>query len=170
MATVTYTELVDANYHSTICRACNVVCHNHCRLTEITEEGSNAFLHCAAFSGDHCTGKDSDGRCKCDYRSHYHDKKKMITKTKSVEEILEDMKTRYEAAIGGAKGAEEAASRAMTARDQISASMKAVGEKILKQVNEIRSICSGFNVVDELHNQVRQYVNVRVHVSYLCSH
>ena len=55
---VTVTELVDASYHSTICRNCNVVCHNQCGLQEISAAGDNAFLRCSAFDG-------SNGCKKC---------------------------------------------------------------------------------------------------------
>ena len=79
--TVTVTELVDAPYHSTICRSCNVVCHNRCGLTEISTDGDNAFRGCYAFGGSEtCMGSESRGKCRCSYVSHYHGRKTMATR------------------------------------------------------------------------------------------
>ncbi|KAG1674929.1 hypothetical protein FOA52_014722 [Chlamydomonas sp. UWO 241] len=146
---ITTTELVNAPYHSTICKTCNVVCHNMCGLTEISVAGDNAFLGCCAFSGaSKCQ------ECKCSHTSHYHGKKTMVEKVDTIATVLADVKAKSDAAVVGRAAAQGQVNTASSARAQIEASIKVIGSRMLQQCQEIKSVCSGFNVVDELKNQV----------------
>ena len=135
----TVTELVDAPYHSTLCRNCSVVCHNQCGLHEISTDGDNAFRGCYAFSGgDNCNGTQSGGKCNCSYLSHYHGRKTMVTKVNNIETILRDVKAKYDAAVSGQAGAHGQMNSIVSARAQIEASMKAIGSKVMKECEGIR--------------------------------
>lgn len=92
---ITEKKMVDVPYHSTICGECNHVCHQQCGLDEIAEKGSHKFTRCAAFNGN-----DSCRSCpgKCSYKLHFHDKKNIVEETKTVEEVLDDIKQKYDLA------------------------------------------------------------------------
>jgi hypothetical protein len=65
-------EIVDADYHSTLCSVCNHVCHDHCGLEFIATAGDAGFSRCA------CMGAESQCmKCpnRCGPPHHYHAKK-----------------------------------------------------------------------------------------------
>ena len=146
----TVTELVDAPYHSTICSSCNTVCHDHCGLSEISNHGDNAFRSCAAFSGDNCHA----GSCRCSYTRHYHGRKTMRTTTKTLETVLSDIKAKYDQAVSGKASAASMLTTLASSRANVEQSLRALGQRLLKECEEIRGICSGFNIVDELYVQL----------------
>jgi predicted RNase H-like HicB family nuclease len=93
---ITEKKMVDVPYHSTMCGECNHVCHHQCGLDEIAEKGSNQFTSCAAFGGSgnncrYCPGK-------CSYTLHFHDRKNIVEETKTVEEVLDDIKQKFDLA------------------------------------------------------------------------
>jgi GTP-binding protein EngB required for normal cell division len=146
----TVTELVDASYHSTICSTCNVVCHNRCGLSEISAHGDNAFRNCAAFSGDNCHA----GSCRCSFTTHYHGRKTMSTTVKTLETVLTDIKAKYDQAVSGQSSAKNMMATLSSSRASVEQSLRALGQRLLKECEEIRKICSGFNVLDELYVQL----------------
>jgi GTP-binding protein EngB required for normal cell division len=143
----TVTELVDASYHSTICSSCNAVCHNNCGLDEIANRGDNAFRNCAAFSGDNCHA----GSCRCSYTTHYHGRKTMRTSTKTLETVLADIKARHDQAVSGRASAASMLATLASSRANVEQSLRALGQRLLKECEDIRRICSGFNILDELY-------------------
>jgi hypothetical protein len=146
----TVTELVDASYHSTICSTCNVVCHNRCGLSEISAHGDNAFRNCAAFSGDNCHA----GSCRCSFTTHYHGRKTMSTTVKTLETVLTDIKAKYDQAVSGQSSAKNMMATLSSSRASVEQSLRSLGQRLLKECEEIRKICSGFNVLDELYVQL----------------
>ncbi len=146
----TVTELVDASYHSTICSSCNKVCHDHCGLSEISNHGDNAFRNCAAFSGDNCHA----GSCKCPYTTHYHGRKTMRTTVKTLETVLADIKAKYDTAVTGRAAASSTLATLASSRANVEQSLRALGKRLLKECEDIRKICSGFNILDELYVQL----------------
>lgn len=147
--------LVDdpSSHHSTICSNCSHICHQNCGLAEIATAGDNAFLGCAAFRGS-----DSCRYCpeKCSFSHHYHGKKKLITRTTTVEKILEDMQRTHQAAIAKVLGAER---KITTFADMEKAVEVAIREKVndlQRACQTIRKICSGFNIANELNLSLEQ--------------
>jgi hypothetical protein len=149
---VTQTQQVDTPYHNTICGNCNHVCHQNCGLSEITTKGSNQFVGCAAFTGDCCT------QCpgKCSYSTHYHARKIITTTTAYVDDILHDVKQKYDAAVKAQQGASVDFSNATSARAGIDAAIRAEVTKLHKSCSEIMARCSGFNLVSELYLTIEQ--------------
>jgi len=146
----TVTELVDAPYHSTICSSCNTVCHDHCGLDEISNRGDNAFKNCYAFNGDNCR----IGSCRCSYTTHYHGRKTMRTSTKTLETVLSDIKAKYDQAVSGKSSAASMMATLGSSRANVEQSLRALGQRLLKECEDIRKICSGFNILDELYVQL----------------
>ena len=146
----TVTELVDASYHSTICSSCNKVCHDHCGLSEISNAGDNAFRNCAAFSGDNCHA----GSCRCSYTTHYHGRKTMRTTVKTLETVLADIKAKHDKAVTGKAAAASMLTTLASSRANVEQSLRALGQRLLKECESIRKICSGFNILDELYVQL----------------
>jgi GTP-binding protein EngB required for normal cell division len=147
----TVTELVDASYHSTICSTCNAVCHDGCGLSEISNRGDNAFKGCVAFSGrENC----SVGTCRCSYTTHYHGRKTMRTTVKTLETVLTDMKAKYDQAVSGKSSAASMLATLASSRANVEQSQRALGKRMLKECEDIRKICSGFNILDELYVQL----------------
>ncbi|CAG8607378.1 1595_t:CDS:2, partial [Gigaspora rosea] len=71
----------------------SVVCHDHCGLGMVSSSGTDHFIHCY-FMGlnNKCT------ICNCGPRRHYHAMVKLITETKTLNKVLEDMKAQYDMA------------------------------------------------------------------------
>eukprot|EP01132_Coremiostelium_polycephalum_P001957 gene1957-2399_t len=99
--TVDKVTLVDAKYHSTICSTCNYVCHDHCGLHETSQVGNAVFKGCAAMTGaGHTCGKCPK---KCSFQVHYHARKTMQKTQETLDEVLQDIKDKYDAAVKGIK-------------------------------------------------------------------
>ncbi|KAH3758123.1 hypothetical protein Pelo_10064 [Pelomyxa schiedti] len=150
--TVTKTELVDSNHHSTLCRVCSHACHENCGLSEITTEGDNAFRNCAAMTGDNCHVCPS----KCSYKRHYHAKKTMRTVQVTLQEVLQDMKDKYNASQTGAKRAMSQVTDIESAKTAIKLAIDGRIASLKKYCFEIKKLCSNFNLVDELHITIEQ--------------
>ena len=149
---ITETVLVDVPYHSTLCDSCNHVCHSHCQLNEIKQKGSNGFIGCAAFAGSSC--RICPGRCL--YSTHYHARKAVVTRTKYITDIMQDVKSKYDAAIGTTKAAQLDFSTAASAKTSVDAAIKLEIQKLHNSCKEIMSRCSGFNLVNELYVMIAQ--------------
>lgn len=149
---ITRTELVDASYHSTICSTCNVVCHDHCGLQEITGVGDNAFKSCLAMTGDNCH------QCpgKCSYKMHYHGKKTMRKTETTLNEVLQDIKSKFDSSIATANALSSMIYDSASAKKQINAMIDYRVKQLFKKCYEIRDLCSGFNLVDELFITIQQ--------------
>jgi hypothetical protein len=78
----------------------------------------------------------------------------MQSMSHTIEKELADLKAKHDAAVVGRSAALNAVSTADAARAQVEAAMKAIGGRILMQCKSIKAVCSGFNIVDELNNQV----------------
>ncbi|EGC33226.1 hypothetical protein DICPUDRAFT_154762 [Dictyostelium purpureum] len=151
--TVATYELKDAHYHSTICSTCNHVCHDNCRLSEISTMGDNAFLGCYAMSGcNNC------GICpsKCSYTVHYHDKKTMVSVEKTVEEELKDLKDKFMKSSQLSTQYSGQISTLSDAKKLADETLKKMTTEIVYSCKELKKLCSGFNLVDELQITLTQ--------------
>nr|XP_029729931.1 uncharacterized protein LOC115267199 [Aedes albopictus] len=155
---VEYTELEKCDFYSTICTACCKLCYEcwtHVNSPKAvryarprstpTISGIISFFN-ATFGGN----------CHCGHTpySHYDDNVKSVKKTKTVEEILEDIKTAYDDSVSkneqiqskiGGLGADIAALKhALDAKEM----------EILECCDELKKLCSQFNFVDELQGVI----------------
>ncbi|KXJ76726.1 hypothetical protein RP20_CCG008991 [Aedes albopictus] len=155
---VEYTEWVRCAYYSTICTKCWKLC-NECwahikspkalfrsrrRSTPIIS-GIMIFYN-ATFGGN----------CQCGHPpyNHFDDNIKSVKKTKTVEEILEDIKNAYDdsvskneqiqSKIGGLDADIVALRHALDAKEA----------EILRCCHELKKLCSQFNFVDELQSVI----------------
>ncbi|KYQ93281.1 hypothetical protein DLAC_05942 [Tieghemostelium lacteum] len=124
--TITKTELVPAPYHSTICNTCNFVCHDHCGLQEISTKGDNSFKNCGALNGPNC------------------------------KEELEDLKNKYLSSVKDSDEAEKNISSVKVAKLIIDCSLKRMVEDTIDSCVELKKLCSGFNLVNELNITLKQ--------------
>ncbi|CAF4936763.1 unnamed protein product, partial [Rotaria sp. Silwood1] len=87
-------EIVDAEYHSTMCSKCDNVCHDRCSLNETTVVGHDIFQGCVAMREGQCT------QCPllCSWAEHFHARKTIQVKQQTVEKVLEDIKAKYDIA------------------------------------------------------------------------
>jgi Pyruvate/2-oxoacid:ferredoxin oxidoreductase delta subunit len=145
--TVKETLLVDAPYHSTICRHCNVVCHDHCGLSEIKNEGSNRFKDCLAFSGANNCTVCAD---RCPYTHHYHARKTIKVTEKRLNEVLKDVKVNYDAAIKGTSAAKQQLTTNEAAKKAVEHAIDNEIKKLETTAKDIMKYCSGFNLANEL--------------------
>ncbi|KYQ93282.1 hypothetical protein DLAC_05944 [Tieghemostelium lacteum] len=150
--TITKTELVPAPYHSTICSTCNFVCHDHCGLQEISTKGDNSFRTCAAMNGEN-NCKECSG---CSYTVHYHDKKKMETYETTIMEELEDLKNKYLSSVKDSDEAEKNISSVKDAKLIIDGALNRMAEDTIDSCIQLKKLCSGFNLVNELNITLKQ--------------
>lgn len=150
--TVTRKVMVETNYHNTLCDSCHYVCHQHCGLQEITQKGSNQFVNCAAFCGDRCV------KCpkKCSYTTHYHARKDIVERTETIDEILDDVKKKYDAALRQQSGAIRLLKTLDDVRLGIDCAIRHEVAKLKDSCTEIIAHCSGFNLVNEISATIGQ--------------
>ncbi|KAM9989967.1 hypothetical protein ACTFIY_006005 [Dictyostelium cf. discoideum] len=146
-------ELKDAPYHSTLCSTCDHVCHDHCGLQELTTKGDNAFINCIAMSGsNNCRVCPS----KCHFNVHYHGRKTMVKVNKTVEQELADMKDKF---LKSSQLSSEFSGKILnldSAKKLANATLNKMTDDIVKSCKELKKICSGFNLVDELQITLNQ--------------
>ncbi|PKB93224.1 hypothetical protein RhiirA5_441966, partial [Rhizophagus irregularis] len=70
-----------------------IICHENCGLEFTGGSGTTTFNSCACMGGDgKCT------KCGCDTYSHFHTDTEMKNETKTINEVLEDIKAQYDMA------------------------------------------------------------------------
>eukprot|EP01118_Nematostelium_gracile_P012736 TRINITY_DN4697_c0_g1_i1.p1 TRINITY_DN4697_c0_g1~~TRINITY_DN4697_c0_g1_i1.p1 ORF type:complete len:627 (-),score=136.10 TRINITY_DN4697_c0_g1_i1:30-1706(-) len=150
--TIKKTELQDCSYHNTICGYCTFVCHNRCGLDEITSDGSNSFKNCGAMNGDNC--RYCPGQCS--YTQHYHRRQTVVEIEQTLEEVLEDVKAKYDEAQEGSNQTSKKINTIKSTKDMIDRSIIQLEKDISIECQKLKKICSGFNLVEELANLVEQ--------------
>ncbi|CAF2505528.1 unnamed protein product [Rotaria sp. Silwood2] len=146
-------ELVDTKYHSTVCRKCDHVCHDKCGLHETTTHGNRIFQRCWAMS--------SEGQCficpgHCLYTEHYHARKTMKVKQQKLQDVLHDIKAKYDLATRNKADFQSRITTTQDAKNMLQRALKQKLEEIKHKCAELRRICSGFNLAQELHALIDQ--------------
>ncbi|CAF1686289.1 unnamed protein product, partial [Adineta ricciae] len=150
--TIEKIEIVDANYHSTLCAKCNQVCHNNCRLDETTVVGAQIFAQCVVMFNGKCQ------QCPnhCSYIHHYHAKKAIRIRKEKLHDALNDVKQKYGQAQADRTNYQE---QIMTISETKAFLEKALKEKIremkMKSV-QLCQLCSSFNLAKEFQYLIRQ--------------
>jgi len=147
------TVLVDHPQHSTICSSCTHVCHQNCGLNEIKTMGSHEFKGCYAFSGaNNCC------QCpeKCSYTVHYHARKTISTETVTMNEILQDIKAKYDEAIHRKGDTKTQMLTLASSKAVVEEAMQDMSKRILDSCASIQNLCKNFNLVEELDITVQQ--------------
>ncbi|KAE9548291.1 hypothetical protein FO519_008497 [Halicephalobus sp. NKZ332] len=146
---VDYVEMEETNYHNTICmQHTDKVCHEGCGLKFTTTAGDNIFTGCACMNGTKCNV------CECTHATHYHAKKRPVKKTKTVEEILQDVKALYDQNTSRESDLKHQIS---TLSSDITILQKALKEKeaeIHECCRALKKLCSQFNFVAELNSVI----------------
>ncbi|CAF1146503.1 unnamed protein product [Rotaria sordida] len=146
-------ELVDTKYHSTVCRKCDHVCHDKCGLHETSTYGNRIFQRCWAMS--------LEGQCyicpgHCLYTEHYHARKTMKIKQQKLQDVLHDIKAKYDLATRNKADFESRITTTQDAKKMLERALKQKLEEIKHKCAELRRICSGFNLAQELHALIDQ--------------
>ncbi|PKK66345.1 hypothetical protein RhiirC2_36015 [Rhizophagus irregularis] len=125
------------------------ICHENCQLEVNFESGSSHFIRCS------CMGQDGKCRiCGCEPSSHYHDNTEMVTETKTIEKVLEDIKAKYDLADQNHKVISNHATRFQESFANLQDQANANYDKILQLCTDLSKICSRFNFLDELHANI----------------
>ncbi|RGB32830.1 hypothetical protein C1646_743705 [Rhizophagus diaphanus] len=126
-----------------------IIIASDCQLEFNCEDGSNNFIGCS------CMGQDGKCRvCGCGPSSHYHDNTEMVTETKTIEKVLEDIKAKYDLADENHKRISNHATRFQESFANLQDQADANYDKILQLCTDLSKICSRFNFVDELHANI----------------
>ncbi|GAM19956.1 hypothetical protein SAMD00019534_031310, partial [Acytostelium subglobosum LB1] len=146
-------RLVDSPDLSTICNVCTFACHSPCNLKEITVRGDNAFKKCYAMSG-----RDNCHVCPngCSYQHHYHKHLKVEEYVTTVDEEIKEMKAKYMSAEAGYNQTTSEINSFKDAKVMIATAINVLTEEITTTCRDLKSICQGFNLVDELSNTIKQ--------------
>lgn len=145
--------VVDSNRHySTICSVHNTTCHDECNLSETHIIGDKIFTGCIAFnsSGGVKCSVCSKGEA-CSYEKHYHARGKFKTVTKTLQDKLKEYKKQHDDASNAIKSVEGEINSAEDALAQINATIDQFTEDVRDTLEELKSICKGYNFVAELN-------------------
>jgi hypothetical protein len=136
-----------------VCRKCDHVCHDKCGLHETTTHGNRIFQRCWAMS--------PEGQCyvcpsHCLYTEHYHARKTMKVKQQKLQDVLHDIKAKYDLATRNKVDFESRITTTQEAKKMLECALKQKLEEIKHKCIELRRICSGFNLAQELHALIDQ--------------
>ncbi|CAF4813992.1 unnamed protein product [Rotaria sp. Silwood1] len=145
-------EIVDAPFHSTLCQNCNYVCHSRCKLDETTTVGSQIFQRCWAISNGNCR------QCthKCSYTSHYHAKKTVKTSKQKLQDVIAEIKAKYDQAAQNKSDYQKKITSTADAKKMLENALLQKNEEIKQLCIQLRQLCSGFNIAHELHAFIDQ--------------
>lgn len=135
---------------TTTCSRCSHSCHVNCGLSEVTTTGTNHFSGCAAMSGDNCTACPG----KCHHTQHYHSKKSIRYEEKTITEVLQDVKSKYDASISQQNAASANVSTVEGSIQVARQSLSAATQKIVANMQQIKKVASHFNLTNEMHNEL----------------
>ncbi|CAB4490851.1 unnamed protein product [Rhizophagus irregularis] len=125
------------------------ICHENCQLEVNFESGSSHFIRCS------CMGQDGKCRiCGCEPSSHYHDNTEMVTETKTIEKVLEDIKAQYDMADKTHKKISNYAHQFQETFANLQDQANANYDRIFQLCTDLSKICSRFNFVNELHANI----------------
>eukprot|EP01133_Synstelium_polycarpum_P021003 gene21003-25219_t len=144
--------MIEVPYHNTICSSCDHVCHQHCGLQEISSKGDNAFQGCAAFCGPNCSICPS----RCSYTTHYHGRKEFRVTNETLETEMADMKAKYQQATNGVASTQTQINSVASAKKLADDAIKHMTSEVVQSCKDLKKICKGFNIIDELHITLQQ--------------
>lgn len=145
-------EIVDAPYHSTLCQNCNHVCHDNCGLDETTIAGAQIFQSCWAITNGSCT----ECKHKCSYTAHYHAKKKVEITQETLQDVLADIKAKYDLAATNQNEYQDKITSVADAKKLLENALQQKSDEIKQLCIKLHGICSGFNLAQELSILIKQ--------------
>uniref|UniRef100_A0A6B2L0W1 G domain-containing protein n=1 Tax=Arcella intermedia TaxID=1963864 RepID=A0A6B2L0W1_9EUKA len=156
---ITTTVCVSVDHLNTLCENCSEVCHEKCSLEEISTKGDNAFIYCTAMGGNslnYITGNAFCTVCtgKCHYSHHYHARKKFVKKQQIIEEIFEEMKSKYEENLKQKKETIGELNAQEERKILMNLAIKDYIKTVVAKCKELKKICSGFNFAVELQTMI----------------
>ncbi|UJR31137.1 hypothetical protein I4U23_018644 [Adineta vaga] len=150
--TIEKTEIIDADYHSTLCANCNYVCHNNCHLNETTGIGAHIFTQCLVMLNGKCQ------QCPnhCPYINHYHAKKAIRIGRESLNDVLTEYTKKYDQGEVNRTNYQE---RILTISETKQLLEKALTEEvreIKRQSVKLCQICSSINLTREFKYLIKR--------------
>ncbi len=157
-------RMVPAAFHSTICGTCAHICHYQCGLSKISQKGSNQFKECNAFGGA--------SNCRicprsCSYTDHFHDCKGFVEEHTTLEEVIEDIKAKYDHAVDAYAKAQSQHGGLAAARLAVESGVTALMQRVQDSCSSIRQQCRDYNFAVELSVTIRQLEGDRDKLSNL---
>ncbi|UJR24254.1 hypothetical protein I4U23_027221 [Adineta vaga] len=150
--TVDNVEQIPCSHYNTVCTVCTEVCHNECSLTETTTVGDQIFERCSAMENGTCTVCKN----KCSYEKHYHARVTFRHVKKSIEDVLHDIKAKYDQAGAKKSAAQQEIMTIADAKKVLETALNKMNGEIKQLCLNLKGICSGFNLVDELYAMINQ--------------
>ena len=161
---VEYIEMEETEYFNTICmNHTDKVCHENCGLNCKTGVGDSALIRCSCIKHPQLLGrigqmvgilKAECHVCKCAHTAHYHDNKKPVKKIKTVEEILQDVKARYDQNTRKNATIENKINALNVDIQTLQEVLKKKETEIHRWCQKLKEICSQFNFIDELKSVI----------------
>ena len=102
-----------------------------------------------------------EGQCyicpgHCLYTDHYHARKTMKIKQQKLQDVLHDIKAKYDLASRNKTDFQGRITTTQEAKKMLERALKQKLEEIKHKCAELRRICSGFNLAQELHALIDQ--------------
>jgi hypothetical protein len=102
-----------------------------------------------------------EGQCyvcpaNCLYTEHYHARKTMKVKQQKLQDVLHDIKAKYDSATKNKADFQSRITTTQDAKKMLERALKQKLEEIKHKCAELRRICSGFNLAQELHALIDQ--------------
>jgi len=153
--TVPVMMLEKKDYHSTVCNEHDQlqVCHENCGHDYDPNLSDRHFTKCKASDR---TSNPCCLYCKCSMGKHYHTYEILVSKNKTIEEIIQSKKAAYDEATN------QIATRQPLV-DQLQQTMQALNKEcddckngILESIKELKKICTGFNFAEEMKTTIQK--------------
>ena len=108
-----------------------------------------------------CAAMDAENNCKrcpgyCSFAQHYHARKMMQTKEQKLTTVLEDIKAKFDLATRNRNDFEQKLNSTQGSRKLMEQVLRQKLDTIQAQCRELRKVCGGFNLAEELYTLVEQ--------------
>ena len=142
-------------YHNTLCQMHKHNCHVECQLNEdVSSSLGAAFLVQCQCMDEHTRGCNQCPGGTCDIASHYHARHVWVKTQKTVDRILQDMKLKHDEATHTLSTTGQHLSSFETQRMRVDQSLQGKMDNITRLCRDLRSICRGANIADEVASVV----------------
>lgn len=150
--TINVIELETKSFYSTLCiQHRNVqVCHSNCSLTYQPTFNFAHFKYCAAADGNNCR------HCQCRMNDHLHSFEIPVSKSKTIEEIVQSKQAAYDIASKNVTSINVQLDQLRRVRDQHQTEVDDIKTRLLTTIRKLKEICTHFNFPEEMKGTIQK--------------
>jgi len=150
--TISVIEIEKKSYYSTLCTQHGKVqiCHEKCSLSYEPNLNMAHFENCAAANGKNCR------HCQCGMNEHLHSYEIPVSKSKTIEDIVQSKKAAYDRASKDVQSLSAQVNQLDTTRSACQNEVNDIKDSLLTTIRELKQICTHFNFPEEMAGTIQK--------------